>query len=340
MEGVKGLLDKLSIEDVQKLSLLFNINKNDSVNSNVTLRVFCDEYKKLIKNNCSYNYYKSVEVALSHLSKFFSEQEFISSIKQKDIEVFLINLQRYAPNGYRVYFRTLKAAFNKAVDWNYISTNPFTKIKLQKRQTLKPKIISKNELEKILDVIEVPVVRDVVEFAYHTGMRLNEIVNLKWENVDSNNKLIAVGDDEFVTKGKKQRFVPMSRELEKVIKDRMQNLELKIENEKQKRKNDYSVISLHRNDKQKYVFGKESGNTFTGDYFSKRFKRACRAAGIDEGIHFHSLRHSFASNMARGGVSLYVIKELLGHSSIKTTEIYAHLDVESLREAVEKINGK
>ncbi len=64
------------------------------------------------------------------------------------------------------------------------------------------------------------------------------------------------------------------------------------------------------------------------------------AADIDGAIHFHSLRHSFASNLAQKGVSLYVIKELLGHSSITTTEIYSHLNMDSLREAVGKLDDR
>ena len=59
---------------------------------------------------------------------------------------------------------------------------------------------------------------------------------------------------------------------------------------------------------------------------------------IDSKIHFHDLRHSFASNLAQKGVSLYVIKELLGHTDIKTTMIYAHLKPENLRNAVDLLN--
>ena len=87
-----------------------------------------------------------------------------------------------------------------------------------------------------------------------------------------------------------------------------------------------------------YVFCKGKGVKFTGDYFSKRFKSACIKAGIDKSIHFHSLRHSFASNLAQKGVSIYKIKELLGHSSISTTEIYSHLNLDSLREAIKTLD--
>jgi integrase/recombinase XerD len=84
----------------------------------------------------------------------------------------------------------------------------------------------------------------------------------------------------------------------------------------------------------KYVFCKENGERFTGDYVSKTFKQACKDAGMDNAIHFHSLRHSFASNLVQKGVNLYTIKELLGHSSIATTEIYSHLNMDSLKDAI------
>ncbi len=340
MDGIADVLNKLSVEDVEKLSVLFNINMKSAANEIVTLRVFCDEYRNLIRNNCSQNYYSSVNISLNHLTKFFPVQKSLETIRQKDIELFLVDLQQSAPKGYRVYYRTLKAAFNKAVDWSYISVNPFVKVKLQKKQTLPPMFIEKNQLDKIVGYAEPEIVRDVITLAYYTGLRLDEIVNLKWKNIKLDSKLIVVGDEEFVTKGKKQRFVPICDEVHFVLNkikglsdiNNMSYANVEGPREVEKKESLHGVKT--------YVFGKTDGSRYTGDYFSKRFKKACRAAGMDEGIHFHSLRHSFASNLVQKGVSLYVVKELLGHSSIKTTEIYSHLNVESLREAVNKLDER
>ena len=83
-----------------------------------------------------------------------------------------------------------------------------------------------------------------------------------------------------------------------------------------------------------YVFSKSSVLNFNAEYVSKQFKKALRAAKLNDDIHFHSLRHSFASNLVQRGVNLYVIKELLGHEDIKTTQVYSHLTQSSLLDAV------
>ena len=100
-----------------------------------------------------------------------------------------------------------------------------------------------------------------------------------------------------------------------------------------------AIYHLGKESGSSYVFCKGNGEKYTGDYFYRSFKRACIAAGMDKSIHFHTLRHSFASNLAQQGVSLYVIKELLGHSSVSTTEIYSHLNIESLKEAISVLDG-
>ena len=85
------------------------------------------------------------------------------------------------------------------------------------------------------------------------------------------------------------------------------------------------------------TFRKNGNQPYTRDYVSKKFKKACRDAGIDETIHYNSLRHSTASLLAQSGVSLYTIQKILGHSNPNITQIYAHMQIETLREAINQI---
>lgn len=328
MEGFNNILKQFSVEEPSPnlsqrerlLELLLSAlpdlaNVVFQPKEVVTLRVFVEEYSSLIKENRSAGYHKSVIVSLKHLTDYFGNQRPIHSLGLKDIEGFVSHLQRKVVKGYRVYVKTLKAAFNKAVDWSYVKENYFLKMKLPKKQQINPAYIDEKHLTLICEHIDAAIVRDFVVTAFYTGMRLNELVNLTWRNVNLTTRIITVGDEEFTTKGRNQRYIPICDEaLNSILNQR--------ENEK--------IIPIGSN----YLFCKPNGEKYTGDYFSKAFKKACRAAGIDKSIHFHSLRHSFASNLAQKGISLYTIKELLGHSSISTTEIYSHLNMDSLKEAI------
>lgn len=355
---------------LQELPELLQSNAIGEVKEIVTLRVFVEEYSNLIKQNRSNAYYKSVENAFKHFTDYFGNQRAIQSLGLKDIECFVSHLQKKVTKGYRVYVKTLKAAFSKAVDWGYVKENYFFKVKLPKKQQVNPAYISSEQLLVISEKIENKTIKDLVTFAFYTGMRLNEIVNLTWRNVDLGKKIITVGDEEFTTKGRNQRYIPICEEVHEALL-RMDNVKWLMVNGKRERRNERSETQEARSKKNrtarilqikpgrntktlnpscilpfnkveklgKYVFCKLNGEKFTGDYVSKTFKQACKDAGMDDAIHFHTLRHSFASNLAQSRVSLYTIKELLGHSSIATTEIYSHLNMDSLKDAIKVFDG-
>lgn len=305
---------------IEALPELLQSMPNAQVKEIITLRVFAEEYCNLIKQNRSKSYSTSVVLSLKHLTDYFGIHKSIQSIGLKDVENFLTYLQRKVLKGYRVYFRTLKAAFNKAIDWGYIKDNYFIKVKLPKKQKVNPVYIDERQLSLICKKIDVDVVKEISILGFYTGMRLNELVNLTWRNVNLTTRIITVGDEDFTTKGRNQRYIPICDEAFEVLSKRIPK------------------VHIVHNDKS-FVFCKSNGLPFTGDFISKRFKSACKAAGTDKAIHFHSLRHSFASNLAQKGVSLYTIKELLGHSSISTTEIYSHLNMDSLKDAIDKFNS-
>lgn len=91
------------------------------------------------------------------------------------------------------------------------------------------------------------------------------------------------------------------------------------------------VKDVNNND---YIFYRVIGIKLNEDYVSKQFKKAVRDSGLNDNIHFHTLRHSFASRLIQKGASVFVVKELLGHEDIKTTQIYSHLQTQNLEEAV------
>jgi site-specific recombinase XerD len=335
-------LNNLNIAEIEQLRGLLGLLSHTG-GSGVTLGTFVEEYLKFIRLNRSESYYANHQISFSHLVEYFKAQRMMSMISFKDAEMFMTHLQKKVVKGYRVYYRNLKAAFNKAVEWGYIATNPFLKVKLAKQQKNQPAYLSEKELNTILDKIEIKAVRDVSALSFYTGCRLGEVVALKWKNVNIADGYLIIGDDEYMTKGRTQRRIPLCDEAEKIFKARIEEKEkgkVKIKEKVEVKNKATSVIlPIRKKEMKGFVFEKGNGTPFSCNYISKRFKSACRLAGVSEKIHFHSLRHSFASNLAQREVSLYKIKELLGHSSITTTEIYAHLNIDGLRDAVNVLNN-
>lgn len=280
----------------------------------VMLSVFAKEYNQFIETKFSKSHLKCTKSTFKHLLNLINDIP-LNKINSRTLETFLIAHYKKSKHGALLFYRVLNAAFNKAINWEYIESNPMKSIKPPKVPANNPLFITADQLEKILVNVENPILRDFYIFSFHSGMRAGEIINLKWNQVSLNDKLIRVTNTkEFSTKGKRERVIPINEKLFNLLSNKLPKF--------------YDINNPG------YVFNKH-GFKFNLEYVSKGFKKALRKTeGIDPKIHLHSLRHSFASNIVKQNVSLYVVKELLGHKKISTTEIYSHVAVDTLRNAV------
>ncbi|QQS37041.1 MAG: tyrosine-type recombinase/integrase [Ignavibacteriales bacterium] len=283
----------------------------------ISLSQFLDEYLNYVKQNLSVKYYNDVHTTFKRMKETFGEIP-LNKLTGYNLEQFLTATYQVSKYACKHHFNNLRSAFNKAIQWGYLEVNPMQKIKTPKLPQNNPIFINEIELNQILNYLTKKEFTDIYLLAFHTGMRLGEIVNLRWNQIQLNERVIRVlNTDEFTTKGKKERVIPINSKLYSILINRLPK-----------------VINLSGND----LLFHNNGIKLNGDFVSKKFKEAIRKASIEINInsqlHMHDLRHSFASNLAKKGVSLYIIKELLGHRDIKTTQIYAHLTIDSLREAV------
>ena len=187
------------------------------------------------------------------------------------------------------------------------------KIKPPKVPVKNPEWINEEELFLILENVENEKLRIIYQILFYTGLRANELLNLSWADIDLETKTIFIrNDDNFTTKTKQDRTLPLNKKALQIF--------------------------LNQNGKEKrgLVFTKR-GIRYNVDYVSKKFKQAVRETPVNQKIHLHSLRHSYASNLVAKGVSLYHVSKLLGHTRISTTEKYSHVKLDDLREATENI---
>lgn len=279
----------------------------------VTLSKFKEEYLSYCGPIKSSKYLISINLSFKQFISVVGDH-YLDEITSLNVDQFITTTFERTQRGAHHYYRTLKAAFNKAIEWNYISVNPFIKVKFPKLSKSFPAFISEDEILIIIANTPYQHLKDIFTVAFYTGLRLGELINMRWSWVNFfQNQITVKCSEEFLTKSKKERIVPMCEKVRTVLTNRFNS-------------------SFHH--PNEVVFYRITGRKLDPQTISKQFKDAIKKSNLNEKIHYHSLRHSFASALAQKGVSLLIIKELLGHEDLATTQIYSHLQKENLFEAV------
>jgi integrase len=247
---------------------------------------------------------------LKILQDYFARKEirYLDSITPGLIDDFRVTiLKGRKPKTVKNYITLFKTALNKAVEWGLIEFNPIAKVK-------PPKIVktfhfyNQGEIQRLIAEANEPL-RTGIVILVNTGMRTGELFHLRWRDVNPKNGNLRVWPYEgFSPKGKRPRTIPITSALNKIL----QGLS------KGKDPDDYV-----------YRFNNDSRALY------ERFAPLLKRLGMKGTLH--DLRHTFASHLSMAGVPIPVIKELLGHSDIATTMIYAHLSPEVHSAAIEKL---
>lgn len=266
-------------------------------------------------------YVKSIEYTFEKFIDFVGDV-LLSQVDVIKAEKFILTSFKKAPHIAAQHLRNLRAAFNRALNYELIKSNPFLKVKLPKIQKNPPAWVDSDEMKKILEHVPEKL-KIVYLFLFYTGLRAGELVNLTWRGVNIKDRYLIIGMD-FITKTKSSRVIPINYEVQKILAGLYELQNKKHSDEKLK---------------DRFVFTKRSGYKFTVDYLSREWKKAVRASGADERLHLHSLRHSAASNLVSNGANLYSVKNILGHSTIETTQQYTHLNISSLRKTVDEFSS-
>ena len=174
---------------------------------------------------------------------------------------------------------------------------------------------------------------------------MGELAALRWENVDLEKGIIRVkeavyrvkNDDKHAEKKTRLIFQPPKTEKGRRVVPLPEKIRIELKRHRKNQAQTKLLIGEMYED-EGFVFTWQDGRMVTPDYLSKRFLKLIRDAGY-EGIHFHSLRHSYASALLKAGEHPKVVQELLGHSTITVTlDPYSHVEPELKERAAEKIN--
>jgi integrase/recombinase XerD len=200
-----------------------------------------------------------------------------------------------------------------------LQDDPSELLELPKIGRKLPEVLTIEEIDTLISAIDLSKAeghrnRAIIETLYSCGLRVSELVNLRFSDLFFEEGFIRV-----IGKGNKERLVPVSPSVEK---------EIGIYNDHVRRHQ-----NIHSGD-ENIVFLNRRGAQLTRVMIFTIIKNLAASIGLKKSISPHTFRHSFATHMIEGGANLRAVQEMLGHESITTTEIYTHLDQRFLRDAI------
>ncbi|MFH1542717.1 MAG: site-specific integrase [bacterium] len=265
--------------------------------------------------------YQYAKNSCKRLLEFFKDTP-LSRIEPKMIEDYIKHRKDHVkPRTVNLELTCLQHMFKRAIEEKYyFKNNPVRRVEKLKVPKRHPRFLSPEEMQRFWGVAS-PWVRIFIVVAAHSGMRAGEISNFKWADIDWQRNIIKIK----ITKTDREREIPMDVVLARALVWFKKNY---IDFRR--------MLVMSRNSVQmEYVFCDLNGRSIKS--FHQAFNRAKAKAGLSD-ITIHTLRHTYASHLANKGIPLLTIRDLLGHTDIKTTTIYSHLGKEHLQEAVKQID--
>ena len=275
----------------------------------------------------------TIEAYVSDLQKLqdFAEQNLMNitpiTISYEHLQEFLYQVSKvnYSERTQARWISSIKGFFSFLLEDELREDNPSALLETPKLGLYLPDTLSLEEIEKLISATEENTDlakrnRCMIEVLYGCGLRVSELTELQISNINFKENYLKIQG-----KGDKVRFVPLADYTADFIKNYINNIR-----SKQKINPKHSDI----------LFLNSRGAQISRQMVFLIIKEIVRKAGIQKNISPHTFRHSFATHLLQNGADLRFIQEMLGHSSITTTEIYTHLNTEELHETILKYHPR
>lgn len=249
------------------------------------------------------------------------------AITYEDLQEYLIlqSKQKISERTQARWISSIKSFFKYLLEEEIRDDNPATLLEGPKLGLYLPDTLSVEDVERITKNINLSTdlgVRNqcMVEVLYGCGLRVSELIKLKISDINFKEGFLKVEG-----KGQKVRYVPLAKYTSHLIKNYIENVRINNKINKKYEEN---------------LFLNSRGSSMSRVIVFIIIKELAEKAGIRKNISPHTFRHSFATHMLQNGADLRFIQEMLGHSSITTTEIYTHLNTEELRDTILKYHPR
>ncbi len=254
---------------------------------------------------------KGYKLQYGLLADYYPEDLKLGDFDRNLLKEYLVKQVHLKPNSIAYRIKFIRSFFRWAVDEGYINKNPAVSIKEPKTGIRVPKFLTEEDIEYLRDACYDERSRAIFEFLYNTGCRIGEVVTVNILDIDWGRKALVV-----MGKGNKEREVyfttKCSIHLKRYIESRKDDCPALFATVRRP----YRRISI---DQMRYIL-----------------KKVAKKSGIEANVYPHRLRHSFATHLLDNGAPMEVIQQMLGHSKMETTQIYAQLSGEHRRRMYKK----
>lgn len=275
---------------------------------------------KKYSNETIHSYHNDLEKYVTYLNENGYE---LNDMKRRDIMDYVKYLKenKLSNNSINHNISVLKSFYKFLVIEEYFVTDPTMYLESPKLRKTLPQVLSYEEVKKLLDIdlIDHYSYRNkaMLELMYATGLRVSELVNLKVNDIDLEMDLVRT-----MGKGSKERIIPLGEYAAIYVKEYLYHYR----------------NSLLKKQNTDYLFLNNRGTRYSRQSFYKLLKELAIQKGIETEFSPHTLRHSFATHLLDRGADIVSIKEMLGHSSLSTTQIYTHISNQKQREEYKKFH--
>ncbi|TXF75844.1 site-specific tyrosine recombinase XerD [Chryseobacterium sp.] len=233
--------------------------------------------------------------------------------------LYQVSKQKFSERSQARWISSIKAFFKFLQQDEMREDNPSTLLEGPKLGLYLPDTLSFEDVERIIKAINVTTDlgqrnRCMIEVLYGCGLRVSELIDLRISDINFKENYLKV-----IGKGDKSRLVPLADITSHLIKEYIQNV-----------RSHYKINKKHED----ILFLNSRGSSMSRVIVFIIIKELTEKAGISKKISPHTFRHSFATHLLQNGADLRYIQEMLGHSSITTTEIYTHLKTDELRNVI------
>ena len=294
-----------------------DIENKENISQYISDYISYLEIERGLSKNTIIAYQSDIIAFFDFLNEQKNELE-IGDVVRKDLSSYTKYLARnnLNPSSITRKIASIKGFFKFLCSNRDIRVNPAVSVVSPKLPKRLPKVLTVNEIEKILKDGLNEFENAIIELLYSAGIRVSELVELELKNIDFKQKIIKV-----FGKGSKERIIPINLKCIKILEKYLKKREL---------------IAL-KFEQKPYLFLNSKGKKITRQIVYKIIRT--QGKKINKKISPHTIRHSFATHLLENGADLRVVQELLGHSSIVTTQLYTHISKKVLREVYFNINN-